>query len=190
MEENDKSQGKLSGLNDERFPITVSMKPWERLRAFWGVGTRHKVMAWMKGLKSSSAYKYLEEYGDYGSGRKSDLHRFCDEIEYAVATAEENELIAVQEMADLPRRVFDAALQQRTQAGEQQGVADAELFDELLDVIRVRAHEKPWTEQRREMAEAVAILEQEIKAGDSREQRQRQSVSSVSRIPRRNRATG
>lgn len=154
----------------ERFPITVSHRPWEVLRAFWGKDNRLNVLAWMTGLKRSSAYKLMEEYGDFGSGRKSDLHRVCEQVEHAVATAHEDELPFVRAIAELPLRVYNAACDERRQhTTDAAAASDAKLHDELTDVIRARLHGATWKALRQEMLEAVTVLEREIAAGDKRE---------------------
>lgn len=164
----DKERSFFSGPAEERYPVTMRLRPWEAMRAFWGVRERFKTLGWMTGIKHSSVYRLLEEFGDFGSGRKSDLHRVCEQVEYATAAATDAEIETVRAIAELPLRAFEAALEERERVRGLRPASPAELYDELLDVVRVHSHGQPWDEQRREMREAIRVLEQEIKCGDRR----------------------
>lgn len=156
------------------YSITMSFKPWELMRKFWGEGGRVNRLARMCSVGINSAYRFMQEFGDWGSGRKSDLHRFCDQVEWAVSDASDEELTAVRELAELPLRVYQAARVARcadAEQGTKTQCSDEKLYLELSDVIHTRLAQKSWAEQRREIAEAIELLRDEIAAGDERETR-------------------
>ena len=187
---NDKDGAKLSGAAEDRYPITMRLRPWLLMRAFWGGAERSHMLANILGQTISHVYKLMQEFGAFGNGRKSDLHRVCEQIENATFEATNGELTAVREMAAAPMRVYEEALAERQQREGHAGIEDAQLFDALSGVIRVRSHGRPWEEQRREMARAVAILEQEMKAGDQRSKHNLKVVGAGAARPQEARKSG